>query len=197
MSDEVAIAFEQYRPAARAAARTLCPVASQVDRMGNTREDYEALFAWRASQAAVGFRERQGFCGPAEARYVGRSISNAKTSTARNYQRRVSGGVQFLSWESDPLPEEIPAITYDVQSQLEARSVLRWLQSRLTEAEWSTLTAVAEYAMGDGWGYGTFRRMAEAHPEWGCNRTQLKHRYQHLREKARTLIEKKIDKRVR
>lgn len=183
------VAYRQYDKLAQKAARSLCPVEDRLDRIGQTQSDYVSDLRERAAQAAFRFQQEQGFCTPAEARYVAKSVYMRRTTWRRVYQRREALGVEFLSWDTDPIPRDTPAVVYEVQGQLEARSVLHWLRERLSKKDWDAMLELAELEGARGQ-HGSYSEMVERHPEAGLSRKQWEWKFRKLREQAQRLLDK-------
>lgn len=125
--------FAAYEGAARFEACALLP-ANTIDGLGNDRGDYTTLLAFEAAGAARLFRERHGFCEPAERRYVKAALRKRRIIYYRKQRRHTElFGVPF---------EAAPHPVLQIDGELEARDAIRRLAAELTDDDFQFLVRV-------------------------------------------------------
>jgi len=112
-----------------------------IDAQARTQDDYLQDLRLRAIETAETFQRVNGFCLPAERRYVHKSLWNRARDWTRTHIlesfKRHDTSVEFLS-------EDKTNQWYDPEPQLEAIHALRQLEVRLPTEQWHVLREVAE-----------------------------------------------------
>lgn len=128
--------YDDYTPAIKSIIGAYAPMPGMMDSSGKDRDDYFQelqLVSWTSQRK---FRDRYGYCSPAERRYTHKCLWNY----ARSYRRDAN------SLDGRHVDYEVIAPTLDTGIQLEdqvgARISLSTLESRLPRRDWDTLLSV-------------------------------------------------------
>jgi len=171
--------LDVYEKSAKRISRSILP-AHQIDASGNDREDYEHQLLIKSWEAQVAFRTRNGFCTPAESRYVHACLWNS----ARNARR----DARWLECRKSPL-DYVPQsrLGVDPIEQIEARDLLRVLRVKFTEEEWGALSRVAMTG-------GNVVRAHEEHSDGTL--AAFRRRVSKLRNKAREILSRNSSRKL-
>ena len=164
-------AYVTYQPLAKLIARRHRPLFGSLDNRGRGVDDYRQELRLKAIDVAVHFQKAEGFCLPAERRYVAKSMWNL----ARNWRRSQHSGPVCGALDNHADSE---LGSYQIEPQLEARHLVRVLVEALPPHEVELLGRLiqADGVIGRAWD-----------PKIDGKRRLFERRVEKLREKARTI----------
>lgn len=166
-------AYAEYKPAAQLLARRFGPTGGMLDAKARGRDDYAQELRLKAIDVAGHFQVRVGFCLPAERRYTYKALWNRARNWRRDQLRRQTLGLVVDAQREDALG------VYEIESQIEARQIVRVLISVLGPEDRDILARLvdADGVIPDAW-----------NPEIDGTLRTFQRRVARLRERAKKAV---------